>query len=130
MMNMNHLWQRNFLLLSRWSNLVCVHARKQAAILYVVIARRKVGVFRYVPMFELFKHWIWWAWIRIRNHNIKFMCLWWRTHSCWIQNETLLIKGFFYRSFYWVTCVCSFCFVSKNEATLFHQMITNLVCKL
>ena len=39
--NMNHLWQTNFLLLSRWSNLVCVHARKQTAILYVVIVRRK-----------------------------------------------------------------------------------------
>ena len=31
----------NFLLLSRWSNLVCVHARKQTAILYVAIARKK-----------------------------------------------------------------------------------------
>ena len=40
-MNMNHLWQTNFLLVSWWSNLVCVHARKQTAILYVVVARRK-----------------------------------------------------------------------------------------
>ena len=36
------LWQVNILLLSsQWSNLVCVHARKQTVILYVVIARRK-----------------------------------------------------------------------------------------
>ena len=35
--NLSNLWQTNFLLLSRWSNLVCVHARKQTVILYVAI---------------------------------------------------------------------------------------------
>ena len=38
-------------------------------------------------------------------------------------------RGFFYRFFYWLTCLYSLCFVSKKETTLFHQMTTNLVCE-
>ena len=38
-------------------------------------------------------------------------------------------RGFFSCFFYWLTCLYSLCFVSKNETTLFHQMTTNLVCE-
>ena len=52
-------FMKDFLLLSRWLNLLCVHVRKQTEILYVGIARRKGWCVPICAIFELFKYWLW-----------------------------------------------------------------------